>query len=213
MNLLNRLPSGYQDVAETFAIYWKAYGKGRALVRSPYLHLAFLISLLSYPLWWNCGGTTLVWYDIVLAVFPNLMGFTLGGYTILLAFGNEEFLKLISGSDQPDKPSPFMTINGAMVHFIILQGLAILIAIFCKAWGLTSGLIAWFGCVFFIYALLTAIGATMAILRMAHQIDIFRQRQKGHDDCRGCFMKSIKNRWPRAFPRASLNRRGRFHQN
>jgi hypothetical protein len=149
---------------------------------------------------WASAG----WWDDVLSILPDLLGFTLGGYAMWMAIGDDKFRSLISGRDHKKDPEPssYMQVNAAFVHFIFLQALSILLALLAKAlyvpvtsyqvtaplaalelhrftpyfWGLSYTV--------FIYALLSAVAATLALLRTSDWYDrlktIERERK---DDC------------------------------
>lgn len=167
-------------------LYYNTYGKLYAFISSPYLHFSIFISLLSYPAWHQ--GSNL-WYEMTLSILPNILGFTLGGYAILLAFGNDEFLKLIAGRDNDKKGngnksdskynsnerehSPYMKLNGAFIHFIFFQGISILFSIIGKSWEIKTGFAAFIGFTLLIYAISTAIAAAIAIFNISEVFDRF----------------------------------------
>lgn len=165
--------------------YWKAYGGFRALIKSPYLLLSVIISALLYPHW-----SEPMWWDDVLSIMPNLLGFSLGGYAMWIAIGDDDFRQLISGEDADGKTSPYMEMNAAFVHFILLQLLSIILALITKAYyfPLPQGhyILEFLGGYFsyvciagyflaylvFIYALLSAFAATLALLRVSSWYDM-----------------------------------------
>ncbi|WP_460049328.1 hypothetical protein [Sessilibacter sp. MAH2] len=166
--------------------YWKSYGGFKALFRSYYFYGAIFISLILAPHWLNSE-----WWKHVLSIMPSVLGFSLGGYAMWIALGDENFRKLISGGSESGGPSPFMSVNAAFVHFILLQILAILSALFADAYNFTlpkdSCILKIFGhyfyyiCKFgaflgyfiFIYALLSAVAATLSLLRVSSWYDEF----------------------------------------
>ena len=132
---------------------------------------------------------------------PNLLGFSLGGYAMWIAIGDDDFRKLISGEDEDGKPSPYMEVNVAFVHFVVLQMLSMIFALFAKAYFfelpqnhfLLNTLGEWFGILClggyfigyltFIYALLSAIAATFALLRVSSWYDM-NQTQNSEDSAK-----------------------------
>lgn len=166
------------------AIYWRSYGGLKALLSSPYFYTAIALSVMLYPQWSQPN-----WWDLVLSIMPNLLGFSLGGFAMWIAIGDDDFRKLISGEDDDGKPSPYMEVNAAFVHFVILQMLALLCALFAKAYyfvlspenpilqilGDNFYVICMFGnfigYTIFIYALLSAIAATFALLHVTSWYD------------------------------------------
>ncbi|MCU7494750.1 MAG: hypothetical protein HF314_12085 [Ignavibacteria bacterium] len=184
----------FNGVVKIFSIYWTTYGRTKELLQSLYFWMAIIITGLSFNIWFNPD-----WWSLVLGVIPNLMGFSLGGFAIFLAFGDNQFLSIIRGSNENGKSSPFINLSASFVHFILVQMLALLSAIAAKSlyipfpewilniftslgisetfiWGFASILrtIGWFlGFFLFIYALFTAIAATMAIFRLTRWFDIY----------------------------------------
>jgi len=167
--------------------YWEAYGGLKALFGSPYLYAAFILSAAMAPAWINNP-----WHEIVLSVMPNVLGFSLGGYALLVAIGDDRFRALISGEHEEGEPSPYMEVNAAFVHFIFMQLFSLMCALFSSAYYFKIDKTGWvtqklenlnipleelviagnyIGYTIFIYALLTAIAATLAILRVSSWYD------------------------------------------
>jgi len=167
----------YRGVAKSLGLYWKTYGGARTLIRSPYLHAAaFLTVLIAIPMW-NRAAFKEGWYDTCLTVVPSLLGFTLGGYAILMAFGDERFRRAISGPDPDGTPSPFMVVNAAFVHFIVIQAVSLLVALVSKAWEWKTGIAALVGLTLLIYAIFAALAAALAILNLASWFDRYNPPQ------------------------------------
>lgn len=170
--------------------YWKSYGGLKALLKSYYFYASIIISLLLAPHWLYSE-----WWNHVLSIMPSVLGFSLGGYAMWIALGDENFRKLISGTTQDGKASPFMSVNAAFVHFIMLQIVAIIFALFADAYNFqlseNSLILTTFGKYFFyicklgaflgyfvfIYALLSAMAATLALLRVSSWYDAFMNKK------------------------------------
>jgi len=166
----------YKGVFEGLKLYWKVYGGLSSLITSPYLHLSLIISLIAHPAWMSQNKETF-WFDLSLSTLPNLLGFTLGGYAILLAFGDDRFRKQIAEKTDDGNPSLFMSLNGAFLHFIITQAIAILFAIIGNALEIKAGVFAWIGFTLFIYSILTAVAAALAVLDVADLFEILRNKE------------------------------------
>ena len=169
-----------------FQRYWKTYGGFSALFTSWYFYASLLITLALFPHWLSSD-----WWVLVLSIMPNVLGFSLGGYAMWMAIGDENFRKLISGSDEDGSPSPYMEVSSAFVHFIILQLLAIFMALFADAydfplppeWVLVSEYAvviraicvggSFLGYFVFIYALASALAATLSLLRVSSWYDMY----------------------------------------
>ena len=174
-----------------FQRYWQTYGGISALLKSPYLWISIAITALLFPHWSSTN-----WWDDVLSIMPNLLGFSLGGYAMWIAIGDDSFRKLISGEDEDGTASPYMEVNAAFVHFIVLQILSMLLALTAKAFSfpvsVNNPVVVFFGeyykliCLvgygfsylIFIYALLSALAATFALLRVSSWYDTFHTHQK-----------------------------------
>lgn len=173
--------------------YWRAYGGIKALVTSIYLYVALVLTIVTYPTW-----STIGWWQHVLSVMPSVLGFSLGGYAIWMAIGDEHFRAMMSGEGENGGTSPFMAVNAAFVHFILMQILAILIALVASAYNFpfnTNGCFAHLldrlglsvhsvklvasgvGYLVFLYALMTAVAATLAILRVSSWYDQIQTRR------------------------------------
>ncbi|WP_445010527.1 hypothetical protein [Vreelandella stevensii] len=168
----------YKSVAEIYSRYWRIYGGSHALLRSPYLHSAVLISIILFPIWTNEN-----WWEIPLSIMPNILGFSLSGLAIFMAIGDNGFKSIIAGSEE-DKASPFMNFCSTFVHFIILQILSILFGLLTLSLSQTKikdlclfPIISGVSFLVFSYALLTALAATMALFRMSSSYDKYHEKK------------------------------------
>lgn len=172
--------------------YWRVYGGIYALLTSPYFWVSLFFTGALYPQW-----SEPLWWEDVLSIMPSLLGFSLGGYAMWIAIGDDNFRKLISGEDKGGKPSPYMEVNAAFVHFIVCQMLAIFLGLLAKTYYIdlsrTNWLLVTFGSHFkiivlllygfsyfvFIYALSTALAATFALLRVSSWYDMYQSDDNG----------------------------------
>lgn len=171
--------------------YWRAYGGSRSLFSSRYLLLALAI----LPLTWGTWSKEL-WWDTVIGVLPNLLGFTLGGFAIFIGFGDERFKQsLAEPEDDPSAPSVYLEFCATFVHFILVQVVALLLAVGAK--GMNFG-IAWptciakliptanlaFGCVSylcFLYALTSVLAVTFHVFRIASMYETHQRFMTDED--------------------------------
>lgn len=195
--MFERLKKPYQGVFKILGLYWKIYGGWRALVLSPYFHASILLTLLMSHFWVNEA-----WWDVSLSVLPNIIGFALGGYAIWLGFGDEQFRNLISERSDSDEYSPYLEVSATFAHFILIQLLALIIALVAKATAFHLSDVHWLydslvcigfpikflheiikptfygiGFLIFVYALMTAVAATLAVFRVAYWFDTFRNKK------------------------------------
>jgi hypothetical protein len=106
-----------------FVTYYRAYGGFLEFLKSPYLYVSLILTFALYPHWASAE-----WWEDVLSIMPNLLGFSLGGYAMFLAIGDEKFRGFLAGKEEDEDDgieSPFLALNGAFVHFIIFQVLAL----------------------------------------------------------------------------------------
>lgn len=160
--------------------YFAVYGGVRALVRSPYLWAALIFSLVSHSMWYGAP-----WFDVVLATLPNLLGFSIGGFAIFLSLGDTEFRRVICGDDETGT-SPYMTFAGTFMHFVVVQILALLLALLARSHPLAFLQIDlnqyvvvkilveacnFFGYFTYVYAVLLSLAAVASIWRIARNYD------------------------------------------
>ncbi|HMI84650.1 MAG TPA: hypothetical protein VK550_11180 [Polyangiaceae bacterium] len=160
----------YRGVLRILGRYWKAYGGWRAVFASPYAALALAITGISWKSW--CA---VEWWNTALSVLPNLLGFSLGGYAMLVSFGDEKFRKVLSTTPGNAEGVTIWTGTSAtFAHFIVVQALALVTAIVAMATnpiekGATEGPAWWVqacwgaGFLIFMYALVLTIATAMAI--------------------------------------------------
>lgn len=167
------LKDAYKSFGNIWKHYWTIYGGWKSLIRSPYMHIAVFIStVLCFPVWGKHHDDW-AWYTLSIEILPNMLGFTLGGYAMLLAFGESKFLECIAGKDKNETSSPFMDINAAFLHFILMQIISLAIALTAMGWEVENRLLGWVGFSLFVYSLSTAAAAAQAIFRLANWYDTF----------------------------------------
>ncbi|WP_257294581.1 hypothetical protein [Endozoicomonas sp. YOMI1] len=194
---MKQLLAGYKDLFTLLSSYWGIYGGFRAVLLSPFFHLSLLITCFMGPLWLKAR-----WIDLATDVIPNMLGFALGGYAILVVFGDERFIQIISGSPSSKKASPFMGINAAFLHFILIQLLALMAALVISNNPVSLIPVEWKICVYkqlpelksalpyiknsvhfigsllYVYAITLGLAAALAIFRVSRWFDTYQQKKK-----------------------------------
>lgn len=185
-----RAPKQYAGVTKILRRYWSAYGGWSALASSPYVHISIVLCALTAGFW-----SVKDWWTHALQVLPNLLGFTLGGFAVFLGFGDEKFRSLIAGSDpaRGARYSPYLSVSATFLHFVLLQVVALLWAAITGAlhefrWDFLWSLGAWVwwvdllfravGYWLFIYSLMSAAAAALAVFRFASMFDSFRTNER-----------------------------------
>lgn len=177
----------YKGTFTGISLYWRHYGGWRALAKSFYLHLALFLSVLATPYW-----LTESWYEITLQVLPNVLGFALGGYAIWMSFGDKDFRELLSKPRPGLLTSPYLDFSASFAHLVMVQVTALLVALGMKIaqfrvpldhplspvvrrltpyteliWTYLSIPLNFLGFLLLVYAITSAVAATMAIFRVA----------------------------------------------
>lgn len=147
---------------ESLRDYWSLFGGLEALIGSPYAWASFLITTF---LWRFKGKMT--WMEPTFSILPNLLGFTVAAYAILVAFGNDDFKRIILAYPKKSKHSFFMTLNGTFCHFIITQSTTLVYAVLFKALGLNAIYYQAVGMFLLIYSILLSIAVALAMLTIA----------------------------------------------
>lgn len=111
---------------------WYHYGGFRALRSSPYFWGSLGVLFLTARVWSQPG-----WWTDPISILPNLLGFTLGGYAILIAFGGADFQSFIVSlsDDEEDERSrnAFMDLSATFCIFVGLQVAALMLGVIFKA--------------------------------------------------------------------------------
>lgn len=181
------MKKSYADAWLLLRSYWTIYGGSKALLKSPYLHISIVLTGLSWQTWYLKS-----WWDLPISILPNLIGFTLGGYAILLTFGDLRFIDVIRGKKAGESASPYMELNSAFLHFLFLQFSALLIALIVSTSDIRSivhnitprestiwfdtllvllSFTNFFGFLIFYYSILAGLAAALAIFDVALTYD------------------------------------------
>ncbi|WP_158658442.1 hypothetical protein [Achromobacter sp. AONIH1] len=163
--------------AELLKLAWNTQGGVKGVIHGIDLWIALPVWMLTAPFWLASA-----WWDQVLAVAPNVLGFTLGGFAIFLGFGSEDFRRVLTATGKDAESTPYMSVSAAFLVFTVFQIAAILLALVAKAlyfptpvWLLKwATIIEWAGRVaggigygIFIYSLVFALRAAIRIFRLS----------------------------------------------
>lgn len=162
--------------------YWNHYGGWKKVFFTSSLWFSIAITIILYPLWLNHP-----WWEDVLSLIPSLLGFTLTGFALWLAVGNDKFKSDIAGEEEDGSASPYMSVNATFTHFLFLQMISIFLALIGKAYIKPENenlyftpfrldiyfqiIFGYFGFLIFIYALFSALGAIFALYRTSKWYD------------------------------------------
>lgn len=179
----------YKDIGRTIRGYFDVYGGWRTICSSPYWHISFLLTVCSYKQW-----TGDKWHETVTGVMPNLLGFTLAGYAVILSFGDEKFRVLISQKGTY-KHSPFLGYSTTFLHFVIIQSISLIFAILYKSIdGFEISCIVRYGLSLigywmFMYSLCFAVASGLAIYKLGRAFEKVKSQELRHQER----LESIRN--------------------
>jgi hypothetical protein len=162
-----------------FLSYWKYYGGFRAIIKSWYFFVSLIIVLCLIIFLYNDDNPPL-WYAYNLSLIPILLGFSLGGYSFLLALSDKKFLSLFIDpyNSQKNYLSPFKELNATFIHFILIQFMAIFIGLIGSLFNFTNIVFFTLGLFALFYALMTGIAATMGIFKISLLYGEFLESEK-----------------------------------
>jgi hypothetical protein len=151
---------------EPFRIYWKLYGGLPALIFSPYVWAAGLLTWACHPLWGKVDPLSGARPAIAFALtaIPALMAFTLAGMAIVLALSGRKFIEAMREDGAPD--SVFMKVVGLFFHFLLVQTLALVGCLLSSTYNDLTWLA---GVAFFLtaYSITSAIAIAAALLNVS----------------------------------------------
>jgi hypothetical protein len=192
----------FSDLAD----YFRRFGGLPAVMFSPYTLVAALITAVCWGDWRSSG-----WADAPLAMLPALLGFSLAAYALLLAFGDENFRAFLaeehasqSRTDVPED-NVLLGISAIFLHFIVIQVVALLMAVVAHAHPLTTfggidatqnhylhtlrNIFAAIGFFTFVLSLATALAAALDIFHSTRWYVLFKGAQSKHQPPRGGILK------------------------
>lgn len=149
--------------------YSELFGDIYNVVLSPYFLIAVIL-----------GFSTVLflrenhrWTEIALMVLPGLLGFSIGGYAILISFGDEGFRKFLASTFVSSETSLFQVVNGVFLHFIIIQVATATLASLVHAISPDNFFVNFIGCTLFYYALLFCAAAAFEIKTVGKWYQIY----------------------------------------
>ena len=161
-------------------MYWKAYGGIKELCTSFYFHVAIVFGIVVSVVN-RFAQSPWDWQDTVITTLPSILGFSVGGYAILVGFGDATFRSILCRKMEEESISLYMRVNASLLHFILVQSLALLYAVLTKALHINDILVfSFFGTTLYIYALAVIISTCLAVLHLANWLDIMTRNMDEH---------------------------------
>lgn len=109
--------------------YWESLGGWQTLLNDHYFFIGIGLTVLLIPLWLQP-----LWWDTVITIVSILIGFSVGGFSVVLAISSERLQDRLLRRSEYDNRSPFLMFNAAFAHYLLTGFLALGAALLCKAW-------------------------------------------------------------------------------
>lgn len=103
------------------------------------------------------------WAQLPLQILPNILGFSMGGMAIVLAFTGSSIFKVITEGGKEN--SYFMKMISAFYHFILVQTLAIMLGLICRTYS--NDILSAIGYFFMCYAIMVALATAAQLFNTA----------------------------------------------
>lgn len=125
-----------------------------------------IVTFICYPLW-NTepmqDGFFRPWSQLAIDIVPSMLGFSLGGMAIMLAFAGANYFEHIAQKGKPD--SFFISVVANFFHFVLIQTIALITAFISKAYP--NDIVSGFGFFSLVYAILVGVGTAGQLLNTA----------------------------------------------
>jgi hypothetical protein len=168
--------------------YFAEYGGWNSVFASRYFYAALAVSGLGY---WYFQRPN--WWDLVMSVIPDLVGFAIAGVAIFVSLGSDSLRSTIAGKEPgSEKSSPFIAFMSMFTHFVMVQLIALVVALLAKFFYETENppfkfmldvgvqlrsCFWWLGGLFFSYAVMLCISLAIEIFRLSTMIDEFQTNE------------------------------------
>jgi hypothetical protein len=152
--------------------YWSAYGGWWAVVSSPYLQIALVLSVI-YALVQGVDGAASVGIDL----FSSLLGFTIGAVAIVLAVSATDVFVFLAEDGEPH--SFFIKMVANFVHYTIVQALGLVVSVLTEGVGCGVGFLA---TLLIFYAIVVSISIAFQLFDMARVYNTHAGLKKPSDD-------------------------------
>lgn len=123
-DIKNEHPTSYKGIF--MAYNWKDIRESYPFIASISLSILFLLSSMFSTK--NFFEILSIWTNQILTIFPNLLGFNLGGYAIIIGFGNTDLLQALTKKRKEKKTSIFQKLSGVFAFTLMLQCVAFALA-------------------------------------------------------------------------------------
>ena len=176
--------SQFGPLFSRLARYFHAYGGIGAVLFSPFFIIAVIVTAASYNKWRADD-----WIGTAQSLLPNLLGFSLGTYSILFSLLTNRIRRALKTRKNERGVSRLEEVNATFFHFIFVQVVALTWSFLYSGMAITD-LVEWLPSVFpdvdadrimailrfmgssigytlLVYSFLLILGAALAVYRLA----------------------------------------------
>lgn len=111
-------PTSYRGVVS-------AYNLTDILKSYPFYLSLFICFILLFATYFSKVGIyniLIIWVEQIISIFPNILGFNLGGYALIVGFGNTELVKnMTKPTKEENKYSIFQKMSSVFSFTLLLQ--------------------------------------------------------------------------------------------
>lgn len=109
--------AAYKELYRILRIYWSDYGRYKEVLKSPFFHMAFILSFLN-----SIGILSVDWREMAKSTLPTMMGFSLAAYTIAFSLmGSDLHSALKTAINQRRGVSLLKMVNVTFFHIVFVQ--------------------------------------------------------------------------------------------
>jgi hypothetical protein len=147
--LLNKIKGEFKPFWTDLKDYASYFGPVESVFLSPY----FIFSVLMTFIVFIFADEYVSWQAYAIDIVPDMLGFSIAGYAILISFGDDKFRKFLAKTKpNGSKHSLLLLLNGTFLHFIIIQVVSLFVAVIFKMLTVKSWVLNYAGCTVFLYA-------------------------------------------------------------
>ncbi len=139
--------------------YWKVYGGWHALIRSPWLWAAAILTAFLY----RTAGAEERWAGTAVSILPSTLGFSVSAAAILLAFPSTSAFKFFKENGRYD--SYYMGIAATITHYSMVQLTSIILIVISQSTNIAF--INYLSFFVFMYALISGFGVITTLYTVA----------------------------------------------
>lgn len=112
-------PMSYKGILYSYS--WDDIKESKPFIIS--LSFSILLFILSFFSKKELLDIINFWTNQILTIFPNLLGFNLGGYALIIGFGNTELVQSLTQKKPEKKTSVFQKLSGIFGFTLLLQSI------------------------------------------------------------------------------------------